>query len=204
MEDGMIRVAYMDAAALFVATVAQVDPAQWEQAGLGVWTIRDLVGHTSRALLTVEMYLAKPAMQRDVMRPVDYYLRAQAGIADPASVAARGREAGSALGPDPITAVQDIADRVLAQVHTASDEALVSTPVGGMRLIDYLPSRIFELAVHTLDIAGALPVTVTLPETVATVAIHLLADMAVQPDKAAAILLAATGRRPLPAGFSVL
>jgi uncharacterized protein (TIGR03083 family) len=200
----MIRVAYMDAAALFVATVAQVDPAQWEQAGLGVWTIRDLVGHTSRALLTVEMYLAKPAMQRDVMRPVDYYLRAQAGIADPASVAARGREAGSALGPDPITAVQDIADRVLAQVHTASDEALVSTPVGGMRLIDYLPSRIFELAVHTLDIAGALPVTVTLPETVATVAIHLLADMAVQPDKAAAILLAATGRRPLPAGFSVL
>jgi hypothetical protein len=135
---------------------------------------------------------------------VDYYLRAQAGIADPASVAARGREAGSALGPDPITAVQDIADRVLAQVHTASDEALVSTPVGGMRLIDYLPSRIFELAVHTLDIAGALPVTVTLPETVATVAIHLLADMAVQPDKAAAILLAATGRRPLPAGFSVL
>jgi hypothetical protein len=42
---------------------------------------------------------------------------------------------------------------VLAQVNTASDAVLVSTPVGGMRLIDYLPSRIFELAVHTLDIA---------------------------------------------------
>ena len=150
------------------------------------------------------MYLAKPAAQREVMRPVDYYLRAQAGLADPASVAARGREAGVALGSDPIVAVRDIATRVLAQVKTASDEALVSTPVGGMRLIDYLPSRIFELAVHTLDLAAALPVTVTLPETVAAVTLHLLADMALQPDKAAALLLAATGRRALPAGFSVL
>jgi hypothetical protein len=109
-----------------------------------------------------------------------------------------------ALGSDPTAAVQDIAARVLAQVQTASDEALVSTPVGGMRLIDYLPSRIFELAVHTLDIAAALPVTVTLPEPVAAAALHLLADLALQPDKAAALLLAATGRRALPAGFSVL
>ena len=200
----MIRAAYVDAAALFVATVEQVGPAQWEQSGLGVWTIRDLVGHTSRALLTVEMYLAKPAMQREVMRPVDYYLRAQAGLADPASVAARGRDAGAALGPDPIAAVQDIAARVLAQVQTASDEALVSTPVGGMRFIDYLPSRIFELAVHTLDIAAALPIAVTLPETVAAVTVHLMADMTVQSEKAATMLLAATGRRALPAGFSVL
>ena len=200
----MIRTAYVDAAVLFVDTVKQVGPAQWEQAGLGVWTIRDLVGHTSRALLTVEMYLAKPAVQREVMRPADYYLRAQAGLADPASVAARGREAGAALGPDPIVAVQDIAARVLAQVQTASDAALVSTPVGGMRFIDYLPSRIFELAVHTLDLAAALPVTVTLPESVAAIALHLVADMAVQPEKAATMLLAATGRRALPAGFSVL
>jgi hypothetical protein len=150
------------------------------------------------------MYLAKPAMQREVMRPADYFLRAQAGLADPASVAARGREAGAALGPDPIAAVQDITTRVLAQVQTASDEALVSTPVGGMRFIDYLPSRIFELAVHTLDIAAALPVTVTLPESVAAIALHLVADMTVQPEKAATMLLAATGRRALPAGFSVL
>jgi uncharacterized protein (TIGR03083 family) len=200
----MIREAYEMAARLFVQTVEQIGPTQWEQPGLGEWTVRDLVGHTSRALLTVEQYLTQPAAQREVMRPVDYYLRAQAGLADPASVAARGREAGAALGSDPIAAVRDIAARVLAQVQTASDEALVSTPVGGMRLIDYLPSRIFELAVHTLDLAAALPVTVTLPETVAAVTLHLLADMALQPEKAAALLLAATGRCALPAGFSVL
>src|SRR5207244_12805277 len=115
--------------------------------------------------------------QREVMRPVDYIRHAQAGLADPASVAARGREAGVALGSDPIAAVRDIAARVLAHVQTASDAVLVSTPVGGMRLIDYLPSRIFELAVHTLDIAAALPVTVTLPEPVSTVAWRLLVGM---------------------------
>jgi uncharacterized protein (TIGR03083 family) len=200
----MIREAYESAAKWFVNTVEQIGATQWEQPGLGVWTVRDLVGHTSRALLTVELYLAQPAAQREVIRPVDYLLRAQARLADLASVAARGRAAGVALGPDPIAAVRDIEARVLAQVKTASDDVLVSTPVGGMRLIDYLPSRIFELAVHTLDIAAALPVMVTLPEPVAAVALHLLADLALQPDKAAALLLAATGRRALPAGFWVL
>jgi uncharacterized protein (TIGR03083 family) len=200
----MIREAYESAAKWFVNTVEQVGPTQWEQPGLGVWTVRDLVGHTSRALLTVELYLAQPAAQREVIRPVDYFHRAQAGLTDPAAVAARGRAAGVALGPDPVASVRDIAARVLTQVKTASDEALVHTPAGGMRLIDYLPSRIFELAVHTLDIAAALPVAVTLPEPVATVALHLLADIALQPDKAAALLLAATGRRALPAGFWVL
>src|SRR5262252_5082314 len=111
----MIREVYAAAAAFFVETVEQIGSAQWEQPGLGVWTVRDLVGHTSRALLTVEMYLAEPVTQREVMRPVDYFLRAQAGLADPASVAARGRAAGAALGPDPTAAICGIAARVLAQ-----------------------------------------------------------------------------------------
>jgi uncharacterized protein (TIGR03083 family) len=200
----MIRAAYADASALFVRTVDQITPAQWEQTGLGVWTLRDLVGHTSRALLTVETYLAQPAAQREVLRPVDYYIRVRGGLADPASVAARGREAGAALGPDPVAMVRDIATRVQTTVAAASDEALLSTPVGGMRLIDYLPSRIFELAVHTLDIAAALALPIALPETTASVALHLLADLALQPEKATSLLLASTGRQGLPSGFSVL
>ena len=200
----MIREAYEDAAALFVDVVGRIEPTQWDKPALGVWTVRDLVGHTSRALLTVESYLARPAAQREVLRPVDYFLRAQAGLADPAAVAARGRAAGAALGSDPMAAVRDIAARVLAHVKTVSDAILVSTPVGGMRLIDYLPSRVFELGVHTLDLAAALPVPVALPETVATVAVHLLADLAAHAGKAASLLLAGTGRGALPVGFSVL
>ena len=118
----MIRQAYEDASALFVEVVGHIEPAQWDKPALGVWTVRDLVGHTSRALLTVEGYLATPAAQREVLRPVDYFLRAQAGLADPAAVAARGRAAGAALGSDPVASVRDIAARVLVQVKTVSDD----------------------------------------------------------------------------------
>jgi uncharacterized protein (TIGR03083 family) len=200
----VIREAYEQAARLFVETVAGVGQTQWQQPGLGVWTVRDLVGHTSRALLTVETYLAKPATKAELAGAVDYYLAAQAALADPGAVAARGREAGEALGADPAGAVRTIAARVLAQVKAAADDTLVSTPVGGMRLIDYLPTRVFELSVHTLDLAAALPVTVTLSRTATAVTLHLLADLAMQQGKAAPMLLAATGRGPLPTGFSVL
>jgi hypothetical protein len=74
-----------------------------------------------------------------------------------------------------------------------------------MRLIDYLPSRVFELVVHTLDLATALAVPVTVPESAARVALHLLADLAVtQPEKTAPLLLSATGRGALPAGYTAL
>jgi uncharacterized protein (TIGR03083 family) len=200
----MIREAYAAATACFVDIVARVDDAQWEQPGLGEWTVRDLVGHTSRALLTVEAYVDKPAGQVEVERPVDYFLRAKASLADPAAVAARGREAGQALGADPAGMVRDIAGRVLVRLKEVPDTAVVGTPVGGMRLIDYLPSRIFELVVHTLDLAAALSLEVTLPNTATTVSMHLLADLALQPGKAAPLLLAATGRSTLLGGYSVL
>jgi uncharacterized protein (TIGR03083 family) len=201
----MIRDAYEAAARCFVNAVAQVGDAQWEQPGLGVWAIRDLVGHTSRALSTVEMYLNKPVDRVDVECPADYFLRATAALADPVAVATRGREAGQALGADPARMVHDIAGRVLARVKETSDTALLSTPVGGMRLIDYLPTRVFELAIHTLDLASALALDVTLPDTVARVTLHVLADLAAaQPSKTIPVLLAATGRGPLPGGFSIL
>ena len=200
----MIRQAYEDATHLFAQTVAQVEPSQWELPGLGVWTVRDLAGHTSRALMTVETYLATPASRIDLQRPVEYYLRALATLADPAAVAARGRAAGQALGTDPARAVRDLASRVLARLGTVADETIVGTPIGGIRLIDYLPTRIFELTIHTLDIAAILTLKVSIPETAARIALGLMAELALQPGKTAPLLLAATGRGPLPVGFTVV
>jgi uncharacterized protein (TIGR03083 family) len=201
----LIREAYDAAAGCFIDTVAGIAVDQWEQPGLGVWTVRDLVGHTCRALSTVEAYVQKPAPQLEVERPADYFLRAKAALADPAAVAARGREAGQALGSEPSRMVREIASRVLQRVQTTPDTLLVGTPVGGMRLIDYLPSRVFELAVHTLDLATALALEVTIPETATRVTLYLLADLAAeQPGLAAPLLLAATGRCALPVRYSVL
>jgi uncharacterized protein (TIGR03083 family) len=203
-DKSMIRDAYEQAATLFVETVAQVGTIQWNLVALGEWTVRDLVGHTNRALLTVETYLDTPSETVDVTRPTDYFLRAKASLADPAAVAARGREAGQALGDDPLATVQETATRVLARVQQTPDDACLTTPVGGMRLIDYLPSRIFELTIHTLDLGAAIAVAIDLPEAASAVTLGMIAELAQQPGKAAPLLLAATGRQALPATFSVL
>jgi hypothetical protein len=119
-------------------------------------------------------------------------------------VAQRGREAGAALGPDPTAATRANFSRVLGLVAATDDTRLLTTPVGGMRLVDYLPTRILELVVHTLDLAAAIGVAAEPPAAAARVAIHLTGEMVVRTGKAAPVLLALTGRGPLPAGFSTL
>src|SRR5450759_4309682 len=83
------RRAFTDAAEGFVRTVASVDD-RWDQAGLGEWDVRALVGHTSRSLLTVEAYLARPAAGVEIPSAADYYRATREAAADHA-VAARGR-----------------------------------------------------------------------------------------------------------------
>ena len=195
------RRAFADAARWFVRTAALVSD-RWDRPGLGEWDVRALVGHTSRSLLTVEMYLARPAGTVEVASAGDYF-RATSAAADSA-VAARGRDAGSALGSDPAAAVAEIAGRVLPLVDTRDGTELVTTIAGGMRLADYLPTRTFELAVHTADLATALGVPLDVPATAATQALRVVTDLAVVGGRAGSLLLLATGRHGVPAGFSVL
>lgn len=93
---------------------------------------------------------------------------------------------------------------MLPLVDIQDGTQLVTTIVGGMRLGDYLPTRTFELAVHTADLATALGVPPDVPPTVARQALHVVADLAVADRLAGPLLLAATGRLGLPSGFSVL
>jgi hypothetical protein len=129
-------------------------------------------------MLTVETYLARPAAAVEVACAADYFRATRALAADPA-VAERGREAGTALGADPAAAVAEIAARMLALVATRDGTELMTTAAGGMRLRDYLPTRTFELAVHTTDLAAALGVPPQVPATAATQALHLITDLAV-------------------------
>jgi uncharacterized protein (TIGR03083 family) len=196
------RRAFTDAAGWFVRTAALVDD-RWTRPGLGQWNVRALVGHTSRSLLTVETYLARPAARVEVASATDYFHATKATAADPA-VATRGWEAGTALGLDPAAAVAEIAARVLPLVDAQDGTELVTTIAGGMRLEDYLPTRTFELAVHTADLATALGLPLEVPATAAAQALHIVAELAVADGLAGRLLLSATGRPGLPAGFSVL
>lgn len=197
------RAAFAEAAHWFVATTTGAGD-RWHERGLGEWTVRDLVGHTSRALLTVEAYLAQPAPAVEVDSAVGYFRRVSAAAGDPAAVAERGRQAGAALGDRPADAVAAIAERVLARVDAADGTEMVTTAAGGMRLADYLPTRTFELVVHTCDLAAATDQPLRVPAAAAAETVGLAGLLAVDAGHAGPLLLAVTGRRGLPGGFTVL
>jgi hypothetical protein len=199
------RGTFAQAATWFVTSVALVGD-RWDRPGLGEWDVRALVGHTSRSLVTVEEYLARPAAAVDVPTTTAYYLATHDRAAG-AEVAERGRAAGEALGAHPATAVGALAARVLPVVQSCDGTELVTTIAGGMRLSDYLPTRTFELVVHTLDLHAALRTAHALaapPADPASAALALAADLAVAGGTAGDALLALTGRRGLPRGFTVL
>lgn len=196
------REAFDAAAQWFVATAAHVD-GRWEAPGLGDWDVRDLVGHTSRALLTVEAYLAKPVEHVEIESATLYYKATRAMSRHPA-VVQRGIDAGAALGGDPATAVAEIAERVTALVRASTGDELMTTIAGGMRLSDYLPTRTFELVVHTCDLAAALGEAADPPAVAARLALHLVAELVIDDGRAAEVLRASTGRGPLAADFSVV
>jgi uncharacterized protein (TIGR03083 family) len=204
-----VREDFRRAAEGFVDVMRRVPPDGWEGPGLGVWTVRDLAGHTSRALLTVESYLdPSTTTSSPSLADADAYFAAAAAAGahtDPDAIAERGRQSGRALGDDPAGTAAAIRQRVLALVESADDAAVVTTPLNTMTLIGYLPTRTFELVVHTLDLAAAVGVPV--PAGLDRPMISCLAQagrLAVRQGQAPDVLLALTGRRPLPDGFSVL
>jgi uncharacterized protein (TIGR03083 family) len=196
------RTAFVEATRWYQEVLAQVGD-RWSEPGLGEWDVRALAGHTSRSLLTVETYLGQPAEAVDIASTAAYYEVTRQIAAGPA-VAERGREAGRALGDDPVAAVAQIASRVLPLVAGLSGTELLTTIAGGMRLADYLPTRVFELVVHTADLAVALGVPAEPPPGPAALALGLVSELAIAGGHAATLLLAATGRSGLPSGFTLL
>ncbi len=212
MNDEAARHAFTSAASGFVELVGTIPAGGWERPALGVWDVRALVGHTARAFSTIEAYLGGTSSLSPVDGPVGYYLRALSSDADAetragrdAAIAARGREAGEALGDDPATAVTALARRVEALVTRTPDDALVGTPAGPMTLSAYLPTRTFELTVHALDLACALGVGPPAALTPAvTACCELAGAIAGRRPQAADLLLLLTGRDHLPPGLTVL
>jgi hypothetical protein len=145
--------AFQEAAAAFQDLVSEIPSAAWPTPALGVWSVRDLVGHAGRAFVTVASYPARPAASITLESGADYLPTALAS--DPNVIAERGRQAGQALGDDPPAAIADRAARALSVVRAADPDAVVATPFGGIRVRDYLPARTFELAVQGLDLVTA-------------------------------------------------
>ncbi len=195
--DAGVLEGFRQASLAFASLVGRVGPPDWERPGLGVWSVRDLVGHTSRALLSVEECLAGPSPPAEVAvaSAAEYF--ALASGADHDAIAERGREAGAALGEMPSTAVAVIRTRALIALQRAvssGEDPVVSPRFGGMYLSDYLPTRTFELVVHTLDLGAALGVDAEMPAAPLATAAHLAMDLALGSGRGPGVLLTLTGR----------
>ncbi|MDA1129821.1 MAG: maleylpyruvate isomerase N-terminal domain-containing protein [Chloroflexi bacterium] len=199
-----IRETYLAAGEFFAGVVDKIDVDGFEAPALGEWYVRDLVGHTYRAFTTVLSYSAAPADEIELERPVDYFLKVLGGDVDHKQVAERGRAAGLEIIDDPKMMVRGFAMYVKNKLDELSDDHIMGTIAGGMRLIDYLPTRTFELIIHTMDLAAAVGVNDEPPENGLEATMQLLGQLALYRGHAPTLILAATGRRALPEGFSVL
>ena len=199
-----IRETYLAAGDFFAGVVDQIAIDGFEGPALGEWCVRDLIGHTYRSFTTVLSYSAKAGDKVELERPVDYFLKIFESHADPKLGAELGRAAGLEIIDDPKMMVRGFAMYVKNKLDELSDDHIMATPVGGMRLIDYLPTRTFELIIHTMDLAIAVGVSDEPPKNGLETTTQILGQLAVHQGQAPGLILAATGRHVLPNGFSVL
>ena len=198
------------AARALIDLLVQVQPEQWDASGLGVWSVRSLAGHTSRAILTVEQYLGVPAPAAAELPDAEDYFLSVAGDArtdsvDQDAVAQRGVDAGMALGATPAMTVRVALERTLRLLNQQQDNRIVA--VLGDRsipLTEYLRTRVFELVVHTLDLSRATGISAGLPAEAVEDTAALAARIAARGDHGEQVLFALTGRLALPDGFSVV
>jgi Mycothiol maleylpyruvate isomerase N-terminal domain. len=209
---------YVGAARSFARAVADVPESAWDAPGLGEWDVRALVGHTARAVDTVLDYLALPEPDEATLPTAESYLTAlttasgggsadgadRVAGADSAAITARGIAAGAALGDDPASAVAAKVHAVGLLLTNQSPVRLVAVRGGSMPLQEYLRTRVFELVVHTLDLARATGVRPEFPAGAVLEASRLAAGVAAETGRGEQLLLALTGRGTLPDGFSIV
>jgi uncharacterized protein (TIGR03083 family) len=197
---------FASAARGFAALVHDIPADAWDGPGLGDWDLRSLVGHASRSLITVSAYLNQPAQHEDIASPQEYYAKVNAaalGLAS-AEIVERGRQAGRDLGDDPAVTVDGLVSRVLGELSDVADPLITVIGGAGIRLRMYLPTRTFELAVHSLDITRAVGISFILPTEVLDDATGLAARIGVAEGHGETVLLALTGRAELPPSFSIV
>lgn len=204
----MPRTAYKEAMGFFVSTTSKIKPEQWDGPGLGEWTVRDLVGHTARAMLTVTQFAnldahAQPTAA-EVPSAAAYYQRAFVGEGVNERVAERGRQTAQELGPDLPTVIARIAAETSALIDTLPDDHIFVSLIGGITLADYLPTRTVELVVHTLDLQVAIGNNDAPPRDAMRSTLVLLAELAADTPYAGRLALVATGRDAGSDAFTVL
>ncbi len=199
---------FLAAGRAFAELVAAVPADAWDRPALGEWDVRALVGHAGRGLTTLVDYLGRPSDEAaEVADAAAYFARGSRLAAEGdlnEVVRQRGIAAGAALGADPAATVRGWLDDARAALASVTGDPVIPTALGRMRVSAYLPTRSFELTTHSVDLAVAVGLPAELPEATLLEAVGIAAAVGVLAGHGPTLLLALTGRRGLPAGFSVV
>ncbi|WP_127500803.1 maleylpyruvate isomerase N-terminal domain-containing protein [Actinoplanes solisilvae] len=199
------RRTFRSAAVTFVDLVGRVPADRLDGPGLGSWTLRELIGHTaSSGLEQVPGVLGSRSDAVNVEAAEGYFAFVRDVPANvlAAAIAASGDDARRATAF--LDSAGELAGRATQALAAVADDDVVTTPVGGMRVRDWLPTRTFELVVHGSDVAAAADVPVEFDPAVVSEATLLAARVAVALGDGPVVLSALTGRSSLPEKFSVV
>jgi uncharacterized protein (TIGR03083 family) len=196
------RPVFETAARSLSGVVRRIEPDQWERSGLGVWTVRELVGHALRGVATAPMYLRTPADEVSIHSVAEYFRTARAMPDLHEGVAERGRMAGAELGDDPVSAVDDVVEQSIAVVSATPLDTILTLPWGTIRLVDYLPTRVIEVTVHTDDLCRALGFEHVASEAESRLVLESLVTTA-GTREGMSMIRAVLGRDSLPDGFNL-
>ncbi|MGA4507514.1 maleylpyruvate isomerase N-terminal domain-containing protein [Propionibacteriaceae bacterium G1746] len=174
--------------------------------GLGNWTLGELAVHTLRAWTTLTKYLSEDEPEHPhVISAADYLV---AGLTQPGvheGVEQRARADAAEIGDSLSAAAHEAFAAAREALGEAPNNRVVATRFGNLQVREYLRTRNLELAVHGLDLAGALDVEPPAVFAEAAVpALALLGEVAAKRGTALELVRAATGRAPLRPDYTLL
>jgi hypothetical protein len=173
------RAIFGAAGTAFVDVVSTLDVASLDDRATSEWTLRELVAHATRALLTVETTLSA-AIDPDSrsLESAAAYFAAAMSIPDVhTGIVQRGRDAALAAGDDPGRFAREALDRVLPLVATTEPGRVVQHFAGRLRFDEYVATRVVELTLHTADVQLVTGADVAFPADAAALTRDVLLDL---------------------------
>jgi Mycothiol maleylpyruvate isomerase N-terminal domain len=193
--DADVKAALLEAGGALVAVAEAIDVHRLDDPATDAWTLRELVAHASRGLLTIETTVAAPVdpAAQLIESATAYFALAMSATQVHAGIEQRARDAAATVGDDPGGYVRAALARVAPLVAATPLDFEVQHAAGRLRFEDYLATRVVELTLHTADIQLAIEVPVEFPEAPSAITRDVLVLLVGRAD-ALAVACALTGR----------
>jgi hypothetical protein len=153
-----IREEYEQSIEYYLKILDEVTADQWSIPVRGELTVREVAAQGSRPLTTTREFIGAPADKVELHGALGYFIGTPPRDAASLEASAqRGKEALARFQVDNLAAVaRQLANESIEVVRAAPDNAIAGTQLGGMYVIDYLPSRTMELTTCAAEIAEAI------------------------------------------------